>query len=295
DFQREAARQGLRSSAQWVASFPLHNLSTFRQAVECLLVAWSERALEERLAQEFTRIPGIRERDRARALALYLTCLRARLVADERFRPVVTALSALRTEREVERVRERVDDLQRAVNALLGLPEDLLTWPVRPPPERVSELRAYFLHPKYRLVPYTGRPFQAMRDNLLAWARDLEKYQPSVGLRVYIGPGGAGKTRLLIEVGEALRRKGWWVGFLEAGRLTRQNAPILCADARPTFLIVDYIADRAEEMRILLREAARAARQRPAPLALVLLERTFPRWLAEDLRSYTDPDYVDWP
>ncbi|MDW8101246.1 MAG: hypothetical protein RML36_17395, partial [Anaerolineae bacterium] len=91
--------------------------------MECLRDAWSERALEERLAQEFTRIPGIRERDRARALALYLTCLRARLVADERFRPVVTALSALRTEREVERVRERVDDLQRAVNALLGLPE----------------------------------------------------------------------------------------------------------------------------------------------------------------------------
>ncbi|MCX8066795.1 MAG: hypothetical protein N3B68_03045, partial [Anaerolineae bacterium] len=75
DFQREAARQGLDPSFQWVASLPLHNLDTFREAVKCLLVAWSERALEERLAQEFTCIPGIRERDRARALALYLTCL----------------------------------------------------------------------------------------------------------------------------------------------------------------------------------------------------------------------------
>ncbi|MBC7227401.1 MAG: hypothetical protein H5T61_09215 [Thermoflexales bacterium] len=196
---------------------------------------------------------------------------------------MVTALSTLRTEQKVDRLLETADDLSRAVNCLLGLPEDLLAWPVRTVPETVPELRADLLRPDYRLVPYTGQPFEAMRDDLLAWARRLEDAQPPVGLRTHIGPGGAGKTRLLMEVGEELRQESWWVGFLRAGRLTKDNAPILCADARPTLLIVDYIADRGEEVRSLLRAAAKAADEdkRPAPLAIVLLDQAVEGALVE--------------
>ncbi|HXF69903.1 MAG TPA: tetratricopeptide repeat protein [Thermoflexus sp.] len=295
DFREQAAREGLGAFADWVGSLPVHDLLTFRQALERLRERWDEQALAERLAEEFARIPNVREADRARALALYMTCLRVRLVADEHFRPVIVALSALRTEERVEKLQETVADLYRAVNTLLGLPEDLVVWPVQPPPEHVPELRPYLLHPKYRLVPYTGRAFGEMLKGLLAWARGLEDAQPPVGLRTYIGRGGAGKTRLLIEAGEALRQEGWWVGFLRAGRLTPQNAALLVTDARPTLLIVDYIADRSEEVRPLLREAARVARERSAPLAIVLLERTFPQWLEKDLRSFSDPEYVGWP
>jgi tetratricopeptide (TPR) repeat protein len=294
DFVQQARQQGLETVAQWVASLPVRNLPTFRQALESLRTHWDERALTERLAQEFARLPGVPTEQQARALALYLACLRARLLADKGLGPVVVALSTLRTEAGVERFLEAVDALYGAVNRLLGLPADLVAWPVQTLSE-ITELRADLLLPAYRLVPYTGRAFQETRADLLGWARGLEAARPPVGLRTYIGPGGAGKTRLLIEVGQALREEGWWVGFLRAGRLTQENARILGTDARPTLLIVDYVANRDKEVRILLHEAARACGKRAAPLTVVLLERTFPDWLREDLHTYTDPEYVGWP
>ncbi len=294
DFVRQARQQGLEDAAAWVASLPVRNLPTFRQALESLRTHWDEGALTERLAQEFARLTDIPKKEQTRALALYLVCLRARLLADENLRPVVVALSTLRTERGVERLLEAVNDLYGAVNCLLGLPADLVAWPVQTLSE-ITELRADLLLPAYRLVPYRGRAFQETRTDLLDWAQGLEAARPPVGLRTYIGPGGAGKTRLLIEVGQALREEGWWVGFLRAGRLMQENARILGTDARPTLLIVDYVANREGEVRILLHEAARACGERAAPLAVVLLERTFPDWLREDLHTYTDPEYVGWP
>ena len=294
DFVHQAREQGLETVAQWVASLPVQNLPTFRQALESLRTHWGEGELTERLAQDFARLPGVPKKEQARALALYLACLRARLLADENLRPVVVALSTLRTEAGVERFLEAVDALYGAVNRLLGLPADLVAWPVQTL-SGIAELRADLLLPAYRLVPYTGKAFQETRADLLDWAQGLEAARPPVGLRTYIGPGGAGKTRLLIEVGQALREEGWWVGFLRAGRLTQENARILGTDARPTLLIVDYVANRDREVRILLHEAARARGERAAPLAVVLLERTFPDWLREDLHTYTDPEYVGWP
>jgi tetratricopeptide (TPR) repeat protein len=296
DFLQEARREGLEPVAQWVTSLPLQNLPAFRQALEDLRTHWDEESLTDRLAGEFARIPAIREAQKARALALYMTCLRKRLLADNDFRQVVVSLSILRTEEGVERLLEEVDALYRALNRLIGLPEDLVAWPVETlDAAAIRELRADLLLPRYRLVPYTGKAFRQTLEDLLAWARGLEAARPPVGLRVYIGPGGAGKTRLLIEAGEALRREGWWTGFLRAGRLNSDNARLLTADARPTLLIADYIANRPDEARTLLRKAARACRERTAPLALVLLERAFPEWLRKDLQDYTDPEYVGWP
>jgi hypothetical protein len=296
DFLQEARREGLEPVAQWVTSLPLQNLPTFRQALKDLRTHWDEESLTDRLAGEFARIPAIREAQKARALALYMTCLRRQLLADDDFRQVVVSLSILRTEGGVERLLEEVDALYQALNRLIGLPEDLVAWPVETlDAQAVRELRADLLLPRYRLVPYTGKAFRQTLEDLLAWARGLEAARPPVGLRVYIGPGGAGKTRLLIEAGEALRREGWWTGFLRAGRLNPANASLLTADARPTLLIADYIANRPDEARTLLREAARACRERTAPLALVLLERAFPEWLQKDLQDYTDPEYVGWP
>jgi predicted DNA-binding ArsR family transcriptional regulator len=296
EFLREAPGQGLDRVADWVRQLPLHDLDSFRRALEALRDHWDEQDLRNRLAQELAQIPNLGPGEQARALALYLDCLRRRLLADPEFRPIVLALSALRVEKDLERLLERVDALYQALNRLIGLPEDLVAWPVETlDAAAIRELRADLLLPRYRLVPYTGKAFRQTLEDLLAWARVLEAARPPVGLRVYIGPGGAGKTRLLIEAGEALRWEGWWTGFLRAGRLTPTNARLLTADARPTLLIADYIANRPDEARTLLREAARACRERTAPLALVLLERAFPEWLQKDLRDYTDPEYVGWP
>jgi tetratricopeptide (TPR) repeat protein len=300
EFLREAPGQGLDRVADWVRQLPFHDLDSFRRALEALRDHWNEEALRDRLAQELARIPNLGPGEQARALALYLDCLRRRLLADPEFRPIVLALSALRVEKDLERLLEGVDALYQALNRLIGLLEDLVAWPVETlDAAAIRELRADLLLPRYRLVPYTGKAFRQTLEDLLAWARGLEAARPPVGLRIYIGPGGAGKTRLLIEAGEALRREGWWTGFLRAGRLNsdkaRMNVRLLTADARPTLLIADYIANRLDEARTLLREAARACRERTAPLALVLLERAFPEWLQKDLQDYTDPEYVGWP
>ncbi|WP_159461762.1 tetratricopeptide repeat protein, partial [Thermoflexus hugenholtzii] len=288
-FIQEARRQGLEAVAQWVTMLPQQNRPLFQQALQTLLQRWDETDLQRVLEQALRQIPGLEQDQLRRALSLYLRLLRAHLIQDEAFHQVIVGLSILRTE-------ARVDALYEAISALRGLPEDLVAWPVQSlDASRISELRADLLLARYRLVPYTGKAFRETLKDLLAWAQGLEAAQPPVGLRTYIGPGGAGKTRLLIEAGEALRREGWWAGFLRAGRLTPENARLLTADPRPTLLIVDYIANRAEEVRTLLREAARAREERAAPLALVLLERTFPDWLEKDLQDYTDPEYVGWP
>ncbi len=179
DFLQQARQQGLERVAQWVASLPVHDLPAFRQALEALRDHWEERALRDRLAQELARIPNIGQAERARALALYLDCLRERLLADPELRPVVLALSTLRIERELERLRKALDDLYGALNRLIGLPEDLVAWPVQAlDPSRISELRADLLLPRYRLVPYTGKAFRETLEDLLAWARGLEAARP---------------------------------------------------------------------------------------------------------------------
>jgi len=157
DFLREAPGQGLDRVAKRVTQLPFHNLDSFRRALE---------ALRDRLARELAQIPNLGPGEQARVLALYLDCLRRRLLADPEFCPIVLALSALRVEKDLERLLERVDALYRALNRLIGLPEDLVAWPVETlDAQAVRELRADLLLPRYRLVPYTGKAFrQTLED-----------------------------------------------------------------------------------------------------------------------------------
>ncbi|MEJ5241920.1 MAG: tetratricopeptide repeat protein, partial [Anaerolineales bacterium] len=292
DFCTEARRQNLHDLADWVVMLPQQDRPLFRQALESLLRRWNEADLQDLLAKEFAGIPRLETWQKRRAVALYLDCLRNALLLDEHFRAIILALSTLRTETKVEEVLERLEALYRAITALRDLPRGLVTWPVIPPPEG-SGLRAFLLQPKYRLVPYTGAAYQQTLQDLIAWAKDLENAEGKVGLRIYLGPGGSGKTRLLIEAGEALRREGWWVGFL-SGSLDRSTAERLVSDPRPTLLILDYVGGDAQKVRTLLQALIPIATAhlspqgdlppRTAPLALILLERTMPEWLDKTLR-----------
>ncbi len=291
EFLQEAHRQRLDKVAQWVAQLPIQDLPSFRRALESLLKHWNEERLEQVLEDELAPIPGLRKADRRRAATLYLRILRRHLVAHEPFNRIIVSLSVLRTEAEVQALYE-------ALTALLGLPVECLRWPVTEPP-REGGLRSHLLHPKYRLVPYIGDVFQNELQNLLGWARELEEAKGQVGLRIYIAPGGSGKTRLLIEAGEALRREGWWTGFLSVKALDDRLAECLARDPRPILLILDYVAERAGAVLPLLRAMARVAsdRENPrtTPLALVLLERHMPDWLQKQLTRVGDPECLHWP
>ncbi|MBC7243131.1 MAG: hypothetical protein H5T60_11885, partial [Anaerolineae bacterium] len=294
EFIQEAIKRGLGNAAGWVHDMPQHDRPAFQQALQRLLQHWDEGALQQLLEQEFAGRPGVSHGE-AEAAALYMTILRTYLAHHPDFNRIITTTRILAIDQRTEHMQEQLDTLHGAITVLLGMPADILGWPVEEPPA-ISELRPYLLHPKYQLIPYTGAPFQEARDDLVKWAQGLDAQEKKVGLRIYTAPGGAGKTRLLIEAGAALRRQGWWAGFLRQGRLDHKNARLLMADTRPTLLILDYAANRQAEAETLLTAAAEAVRERrrDAPLAVVFLERTSPDWLDQLLHRASDPSYVDW-
>ncbi len=118
-FCEEADRQDLGDTVRWVRMFPQQNRPAFHRALQTLVERWDEAALEEALAEEFARVPGLEVEARRRALGLYLRLLREHLLPCERFTQVVTALSALRAEAEVESLHPKVDGLRLDVETAL--------------------------------------------------------------------------------------------------------------------------------------------------------------------------------
>jgi hypothetical protein len=136
------------------------------------------------------------------------------------------------------------------------------------------------LQAKFGLVPFTGS--NAMRDELLDWALARGPYASRARRdagRLLHGPGGLGKTRLTIEVSEALRAQGWSAGFLArpgAGdqpgdtaetRTTRRERRakalshlIRGANDKGLLLVMDYSEGRDTEIKAI----AAAIRTRPA-------------------------------
>jgi tetratricopeptide (TPR) repeat protein len=154
------------------------------------------------------------------------------------------------------------------------------------------------LQAKYRLVPFTGST-QA-KDDLVDWALGRNAYvanPPRAAGRLIHGPGGLGKTRLLIEVAEHLREKRWSAGFLarpgtgdrpgdtpemRSARRERQAKAlghlIRGATDRGLLLIIDYAEDRSEEIRRLAQQIQGRPADDTRLIRLVLLTRAAGDW-----------------
>ena len=168
------------------------------------------------------------------------------------------------------------------------------SWPVRPYPVGWT-LHPYILKPEYCLIPYKGKKQTQMRDETVAWAQKLGRgVTPLLGMRLYIGPGGAGKTRLLIEVGKILHNLGWAVYFLGKDA-TPEDVPYFLEVTGPTLLILDYVTERETLVQGLLLEMARRRDSCIAPCALILLDRTTPPWFKELDNTIDDQTYVGLP
>ncbi len=153
------------------------------------------------------------------------------------------------------------------------------------------------LHPRNRLILYQGAAFTAMRDELRDWALNLGERDRPLGLRLYVGPGGAGKTRLIFEAGDALQQLGWRTAMLLPlpGALEPGQAVALLNTPEPVLLVMDYVLNRGEEVKILLE--AMASSRRDQPFALVLLERQPPVWWEPITHPASDPTFsgiVNW-
>ncbi len=157
-----------------------------------------------------------------------------------------------------------------------------------PPPDERKPTD--LLQARYGVVQMTGAEDRI--QDLVDWATNTGPYSAHprrAAGRLIHGPGGLGKTRLLIETAARLREVGWSAGFIarppvEAGEERRARYDkavghlIRGARDRGLFLVMDYAEGRDEEISRL----AERIRARPAddarPIRLVLLTRAAGDW-----------------
>jgi hypothetical protein len=115
-----------------------------------------------------------------------------------------------------------------------------------------------------------GVPFHN-RDSELADIESWRDLPNRVGLRLYVGPGGLGKTRLMIQACWGARCAGWQAGFVSnRGRLAPAAVWDAITRARPnSMLVLDYAETRSTELVELARASIDASAQHRIRLILV--------------------------
>lgn len=133
------------------------------------------------------------------------------------------------------------------------------------------------LRAEYRVVPFL------MRDELTVlryWCGRAASDRRD-GLAIIDGTGGAGKTRLALELAQRLRDQGWYAGLLRHrvnGGSWEASVEWLASVVSPVLAIVDYADARVEETKTLLR----ALSSRPGASVVVLTARSVEgEWLGE--------------
>ncbi len=138
------------------------------------------------------------------------------------------------------------------------------------PPLPEDPLPSELLRSGHQIVGF--RRFGDHLDRLESWLDE----DADVRLRLVTGPGGAGKTRLAVELVAGARRDGWQAGFV--GEDAEPEAiERLGAIKERLLLVVDYVEGRSSQIEALVR----AVRARPAGLGAVrvlLLARADGLW-----------------
>jgi hypothetical protein len=115
-------------------------------------------------------------------------------------------------------------------------------------------------------------PFHGRRDETAGIEAWCEGAAP-IGVRLYTGAGGMGKTRLFIEMCQRLRVRGWRAGFLDhrAAGAPAAMWSKLVHHPDPLFLVLDYAETRRAELVAALREAFKVADDRRVRIVAWLL------------------------
>ena len=116
------------------------------------------------------------------------------------------------------------------------------------------------------VVPYVDRG--NLLTNLEAW---VDSSEPFAG-HVIEGRGGAGKTKLAVELCEKMRESHWLCGFLaRIAKQERLDALVQAPTAR--LVVIDYAENRAEQVEMLL-PLLQAKATAEEPVRVLLLVRT---------------------
>ncbi|HKZ55991.1 MAG TPA: toll/interleukin-1 receptor domain-containing protein [Anaerolineales bacterium] len=160
--------------------------------------------------------------------------------------------------------------------------ERMLRDPARNLPDDLGQ-PSVLLRPEYGVVPFTGRG--ELLDSIHGWCASARPFSA----RLYVGPGGSGKTRLMIQACQAMRERGWDARFLDSKALEESVSAEpeildqLFLPRLPRLLVMDYAETRRRQLEALLDRGLR--KDAGQPVRLILLARTAADWWRELLAS----------
>lgn len=145
---------------------------------------------------------------------------------------------------------------------------------LRPPYLPLPQTRppSVLLRPVYGVVPFHGRQ-KELRD-LSDWCAG----DSPLAVALWVGAGGAGKSRLACELCRTRQEWDWVAGFLP-DRISPDDFPTLAATPAPVLVAVDYAEARADDVARLVEAFAAVSRDRAA--RVLLLARNAGDWWSE--------------
>ncbi|MFZ5895587.1 MAG: hypothetical protein ACOY0T_31305, partial [Myxococcota bacterium] len=202
-------------------------------------------ALDARVAEQFLQTIRYMERNVASASG------QAELLAE--VRSLRALLEALPRRRSARRASEILRPGSAKRPAHLKNPATLLT-------------------ARYEVVPF----IQSIRRRELTELENWCETPEAVRVRLFIGSGGTGKTRLFIESIKRAQREGWDAGFLPESASEGDERDVLEGD-KSVLVVVDYAETRRELPR-LLASVAEFNTSSPRKIRIALLAREVADW-----------------
>jgi hypothetical protein len=139
------------------------------------------------------------------------------------------------------------------------------------------------LQAKFGVVGYIDAT--GIRAQLIDWCAGNAR--PTAG-RLIHGPGGLGKTRLMIKVAATLRQQGWTAGFLDRPheqldatlkqRWQALDQLIAHGEDEGLIIVLDYAEGRQDEVRQIAERLSARPESDTRPIRLVLLARSAGEW-----------------
>jgi len=161
------------------------------------------------------------------------------------------------------------------------------------PESKAQPLSLWLDQPQPQWSAHAGlNPSQLLRaeEALIPFAPECEPFLQTqmewatataypIGVRLLIGEGGAGKTRLALELCKRLRQQGWYGGFLRHNTQPRDITALakeLDRTQHPVLIVLDYAETRSQQLLELLAQALTLTNK--PKVRLLLLARSSGDW-----------------